>query len=303
MHRPAAALVIALAVPAAVRAQPLRCAPDVTIDSSVPPRLVARLRALAGRVAVPGRRCPSVEFSWSAQRLSVHIALEDGRVARRTLRSLDDALPTLLAVLAAPPDEDEIDDADATDEPEMPPSEPVNVPASVSPPAPARVVQAPAATARAQTFALSIQFGYGGAPGAYGFPIWRAELGLVRPSWALLLRGSHADGDRREGGRREDAVIAAMRLRWGVARWRFEFGGGVGVAWRRVERERQRDPSSVAVRVELEGQAAFRVWRTFSVLAWTEAWSDFDMSESTGWEDDPALVSVGGGLGLRWEVP
>lgn len=125
----------------------------------------------------------------------------------------------------------------------------------------------------------------------------------MRPSWALVLRGSHADGDRREGGRREDALVAALRLRWGVGRWRFEFGGGVGVAWRRVERERQRDPSSFAARIELEGVAAFRVWRTFSVLAWSEAWSDFDMSESNGWEDDPTPVALGGGVGLRWEVP
>jgi hypothetical protein len=303
MNRLAAALVIALVVPTTLQAQPLRCAPDVTIDSSVPPRLVARLRALAGRVAVPGRRCPSVEFAWSAQRLSVHIALEDGRVARRTLRSLDDALPTLLAVLAAPPEEDESDDAEAQEEPDAPPPEPVNVAASVSAPPPARVARASAVTARAQTFALSLQLGYGGAPAAYGFTIWRAELGLVRPSWALVLRGSHADGDRHEGGRREDAVVAAMRLRWGVARWRFEFGGGVGLAWRRVERERQRDPSSLAARIELEGVAAFRVWRTFSVVAWAEAWSDFDMSESAGWQDDPTLVSFGGGAGLRWEVP
>lgn len=155
MKRPAAALAIVLALPATVRAQPLRCAPSVTIDASVPPRLVARLRALAGRVAVPGRRCPSVEFSWSAPRLSVHIALEDGRVARRTLRSLDDALPTLLAVLAAPPDEDEIEETEATDEPDAPPVEPASVVASASAPAPARVVRAPAAAARADLRALA----------------------------------------------------------------------------------------------------------------------------------------------------
>lgn len=142
------------------------CTVEVAVDRTTSPRLWARMRALAAvlsaRDTSPGACEGRVRLGMSAQRLQVEIALDDGRVAQRSLRSLEDVLPTVLAVLAAP----------STDGPEGAEREAPAPTVTAPPPRPAPPVDAAEDAARPPASASAPQ------PLATPGDAWRPLVGL-----------------------------------------------------------------------------------------------------------------------------
>ena len=83
------------------------CTPTFELGENIPPRVALRLRRVldhaVGSLSATTPCAPShARLDWNDHELTVHIALEDGRIAVRNLESLEDVLPTLLSVLAVP---------------------------------------------------------------------------------------------------------------------------------------------------------------------------------------------------------
>ncbi|MEZ4394410.1 MAG: hypothetical protein R3A48_25335 [Polyangiales bacterium] len=110
MLRPrAAAFAVCLAgvaLGAAGRCDP-SCPPRIELADELPRRAASRLRAGLASLDQGDRRCGALRVLWEDERVVLELTLDDGRVARRPLPSVADALPTALALLATPPEEPE----------------------------------------------------------------------------------------------------------------------------------------------------------------------------------------------------
>ena len=106
-------------VPAAIA-----CAPTIELGANIPARVAQRLRRVldhaVGALGPASPCAPShARLDWNDRELTIHVSLDDGRIAVRSLESLEDVLPTMLSVLAVPPP----DPAAADDPPPAPPTE------------------------------------------------------------------------------------------------------------------------------------------------------------------------------------
>jgi hypothetical protein len=278
------------------------CAPTVELGEGIPPRMAQRLRRaldLAAASLPPASPCaPSrARLDWSDHELTVHISLDDGRIAVRTLESLEDVLPTLLSVLAVP-----------APDPEAPPAV---VPATVAP-APPRVAVAPPSIAppvapapRRAPSGWSLLLS---ATGGLGFQyedeaLLRAsvEAGVATPRLAISARASVAvslDDDhhpalpnaiqpRPERDRIESSAVLSARARLGSGRLRGEFGGFGGVSHAAAGTDVGWFP-----RVGLEASFGWQLTRSLSTFVRTEGYLDLGSGIGPG-----AALS----LGLAWE--
>lgn len=281
------------------------CAPTVELGEGIPPRMAQRLRRaldLAAASLPPASPCsPSrARLDWSDHELSVHISLDDGRIAVRTLESLEDVLPTLLSVLAVP-----------APDPEAPEAPPAVVPAPVAPAPPLLGLRPPAIAPPVAPAPRRAPSGWSlllSATGGLGFQyedeaLLRAsvEVGLATPRLALGARASVAvslDDDRHPGlanaiqprpgrDRIESSAVLSARARLGSGRLRGEFGGFGGVSHSAAGTDTGWLP-----RVGLEASFGWQLTRTLTTFVRTEGYLDLGSGIGPG-----AALS----LGLAWE--
>jgi hypothetical protein len=307
MVRPAATLLATL-LAALLRGADGRCDPPcpprVVVDPGVPPRLAGRLRAQLAALPRAEAHCGELLFRWDRGCLVIEVALRDGRVARRTLRSLDDALPTVLAVLATPPHDD--------DAPAAPAETTAPAPTPAPPPAaPAAPPTAPAAppTAPADALRVRVEGGIGGGwAHGRGFVAPRAEVGLVWRRAVLALSGQWRGGDDDEGtGVRGQRYGLALRWRLPAGeRWGFDLGAVVAAASLRLDegdRNMGGHRSVWSLAAGADAGASLRLTRALHAVARAEA-----LATVVHFGDDPdglygaAPVSLSLTLGLRLEV-
>jgi hypothetical protein len=283
------------------------CPPSVVVDPGVPPRLAERLRAQLATLPRAEAHCGELLFRWARSRLVIEVALQDGRIARRTLRSLDDALPTALAVLATPPHED-----DAPAAPEAASPEPAPTPAPAAPMALAAppIVVAPAPVAPATTLWLRVEGGVGGG-WVHGRGIFaqRGEVALVWRRAILAVSGQWRSGDGGADGSEVRGQRYGLALRWhlpATGRWGFDLGGVVAAASLRRDdggRNAGGSGSVWSLAAGADASASFRLTRALSAVARAEA-----LATVVHFGDDPddlyggAPVSLAVTLGLRLEV-
>ena len=303
----AAVLPIALA-PGASWAQPARgpCAPTIELGASLPPRMVQRLRRVldhaAGRLPAAAPCSASrARLEWNDRELTVHIALDDGRIAVRNLESLEDVLPTLLSVLAVPAPDPPV----AVDPPASPPpAEPATAPdaAPTAAPSTPRPTVAPAARPPARwSLLVSLSAGASWQLGDGGAWRWGAEVGAATPRLALSARSAmaYAFGDRHAplqgevnvfGAQRDhdaSSLVLSGRARFGWGRLRAEVGGFGGVSFVETTGSRVWSP-----RFGLEASLGAQVTRALAVFARAEGFVDLGtglgpgvaLSVGTGWE-------------------
>jgi len=281
------------------------CAPSVELGEGVPPRMAQRLRRaldLAAASLPPASPCaPSrARLDWSDHELTVHISLDDGRIAVRTLESLEDVLPTLLSVLAVP-----------APDPAAPEAPPAVVPAPVAPAPPPVAVALPSIAhpvARAPQRAPSGWSLLLSATGGLGFQYEdeallraSAEAGFAthrlaisaRASVAVSLDDDHHPGlpnaiqPRPERDRVESSAVLSARARLGSGRLRGEFGGFGGVSHSAAGTDAGWLP-----RVGLEASFGWQLTRTLTTIVRTEGFLDLGSGIGPG-----AALS----LGLAWE--
>ncbi len=280
------------------------CSPRIIVAPEVPQRLADRLRARLAALDPGDPACGALQFRWDRSRLVIEVALQDGRIARRTLRSLEDALPTALAVLATPP---------ADPEPAAPPPPPAPAPPPAPPPAIERpavepVVPVPAPVDLPADPPLRLRVGGamgGGWSAGRWFFLQRAEVELRH---RRLVLGIRADwGGSGEGDDELRAQSYGLAARWHLARgrWQFELGAVVAAAALRFDARganaRDRAPAW-SLRVGADLGAAFAFTRALSVFARVE--STVAVARFSG---DDALhggspLGVSTTLGLRLEV-
>lgn len=250
-------------VPAAIA-----CAPTIELGANIPARVAQRLRRVldhaVGALGPASPCAPShARLDWNDRELTVHVSLDDGRIAVRSLESLEDVLPTLLSVLAVPP--------------------PVTAPGS--------------------GWSLLVAVGAGASAQAGGDERWRwsSEVGAATPRIAISARSAMAyslepdggvnlaGGDRRERGawRNESSVVVSGRARLGVGRLRLEVGGFGGVVHDEVA-----DADRWSPRVGLEAALAWPFTRSLSALVRAEGFVDL------GGERGPGVALS---VGVSWE--
>ncbi|MEZ4406593.1 MAG: hypothetical protein R3A52_08970 [Polyangiales bacterium] len=307
----AVALLVALSPAAASAQTEPACPPTVVIDPSVPARVATRLRALETLLSTDGPCSPSrLRFAMNAERLTVEVSLDDGRVANRTLRSLDDALPTLLAVLAAPPP------ALAPSEPRPAPEPPAedDAPPSPTPAAPPRITPIAPPPVGVRPFA-QLDLGVRWAVRDTALGGARLSLGALGERWrvgaaATFSGGAARDGrgstdPRGAGGLGEIEAVASGAAQWRLGRWTLEPGAFVGAAWQQAWARRERVGARVALRVGVEFTALYRFASAWSVSATAtvgaEPWA-WRAEGATNVDDPlrPSPVVVGLGVGVRW---
>lgn len=320
MRRPASAPVIvvaALLASATARAQTAptaACAPAIELSGAIPPRVVQRLRRvidLATTSLPPNTPCSAsrARLDWSERELTVHIALDDGRVAVRTLESLEDLLPTVLAVLAVPPPDPTAEPARARVEAPAPATTtpasvavvvvPVPVAAPAATPAP---VAPPSNHGTGWSLLVSGTVGASFSQSTRFLGRWTAEVGAATPRFALTLRGgmdlrrSGANDDN--GFRRDDLdgtfdrtqaqVVASARARWSSTRLRGEVGGYLGAS-----HDADYEISRWLPRLGLEASVGWRFTPSLGAFVRAEAWADV--------YDDRPVPAFALSLGASWE--
>ncbi len=298
-----AAALVAGRSAAAQSPPPAACPPSFELSESIPPRVAQRLRRALDHAAtaLPTHAAcqPSrARLEWNARELTIHISLDDGRIAVRNLESLEDLLPTLLSVLAVP-----ASDA-APVEPAAPPEAPVAPPAPVVPPAPAPVVIVRPTPPRAPRSAWSLL-----VSGTIGATYadndlsgrWTAEIGAATPRIALTLRAgmSFARGnndDERDAprsvrqeaqGRTQSFMVVSARARWTIGRFTLEAGGFGGIS-----HDAAAEPSRWLPRLGIEASAGWRFTRSLGAFVRVEGAVD------VGADNPPASALC---LGLTWE--
>ncbi len=287
------------------------CAPVIEVGGNVPPRMAQRLRrllALAQRdvTSAPCERS-RVRLEWTSRELTAHIELHDGRVAVRTLESLEDVLPTVLSLLAVPaPDGDTQEGSD--DAPPEVETAPPTTPVTTLAPAPPRplVSRAPPDDApprgRGWALALSGAVGLAARDGEDLHLVGRGELSLRVGHLAVGVRagvgaveadrGAHNTGARtRRRGAFEPSLVVSARYRWTAPRLFEEVGvsggaanpvnddGTAGTTWR--------------ARVGVEAAMGWRVSPAWQPFVRAEAFLDLDGGPT------PGLALT---LGATWEV-
>ncbi len=284
------------------------CAPTVELGGSIPPRVAQRLRRALDHAAgtlPPAAPCaPShARLDWNEHELTVHISLDDGRIAVRTLESLEDVLPTVLSVLAVPapdPSAPTVEPPPAAPAPtEVAPAPvvviaPPTIPAPpVAPPRP----RAPSGWSLLLSGAAGVAFQDG--DGALGRS--SVEVGAATPRFAITARGSMALslGDhhfrglpnaiypRPERDRIESSAVLSARVRLGSGRLRAEVGGFVGLA-----RDAAATDTGWLPRVGIEASLGWQLSRSLSAFARTEGYLDLGSGLGPG-----VALSVG----LAWE--
>ena len=308
LHPTAAALPLLLLARAG-HAQPVpataACAPTVELGANIPARVAQRLRRVldhaVGALGPASPCAPShARLDWNDRELTIHVSLDDGRIAVRSLESLEDVLPTLLSVLAVPPP----DPAVADDPPPAPPTPPpVASPAPIVAPPPLAVPVIAPVTAPGSGWSLLVAVGAGASAQAGGDGRWRwsSEVGAATPRIAISARSAMAysfegdgrvnpaGGDRRERGawRNESSVVVSGRARLGVGRLRLEVGGFGGVVHDEVD-----DADRWSPRVGLEAALAWPFTRSLSALVRAEGFVDL------GGERGPGVALS---VGVAWE--
>lgn len=281
------------------------CAARVVVDDGVPARMAARLRARLRALETGGDRCGALRFCWENERLVIEVALRDGRVARRALASLDDALPTAVAVLATAPDEPEAA-APPPPEPEAPVVllEPVATEA-----VPVEAVVAPILASEVAPVESPLRVRVGGALGV-GWLAGRAlfaqrgEVELRYRRLVLGVRGEWAAGE--EGNEELRAQSYGLAGRWlaPIGRWEVEFGAVITASSLRAETEHHAtDRRSVwSLRVGVDAGAALRLTRALSAFVRVEGLATAARLSDGPDPDDPSPFSVSSTAGLRLEV-
>lgn len=281
---------------------PAACPPSFELSEAIPPRVAQRLRRALDHAAtaLPTHAAcqPSrARLEWNARELTIHISLDDGRIAVRTLESLEDVLPTLLSVLAVP-----------APDPEAPPAV---VPATVAPAPPLVAVAPPSIAPPVAPAPRRAPSGWSlllSATGGLGFQyedeaLLRAsvEAGVATPRLAISARASVAvslDDDhhpalpnaiqpRPERDRIESSAVLSARARLGSGRLRGEFGGFGGVSHAAAGTDVGWFP-----RVGLEASFGWQLTRSLSTFVRTEGYLDLGSGIGPG-----AALS----LGLAWE--
>jgi hypothetical protein len=281
------------------------CAPTFELGENIPSRVAQRLRRVldhaVGSLSSTSVCAPShARLDWNDHELTIHIALEDGRIAVRNLESLEDVLPTLLSVLAVPaPDP-------AAPDPPVPfvaaapvvaavlltPSSPIAPPLFPPPPPPAA-----SGWSLLASLATGVSFQAGDNPlGRVG-----AEVGLATHRVALSARSSvaWALGDHRRmrfanptvprlaHDRMESSLVLSGRARLGSGRLRTEVGGFGGLSCNAAAADVEWTP-----RFGLEASLGLQLSRTLTVFARTEGYLDVGSGLGPG----VALT-----LGATWE--
>jgi hypothetical protein len=283
------------------------CPPRVVVDPGVPTRLAARLRAQFAALPPAEAHCGELLFRWDRSRLVIEVALQDGRVARRTLRSLEDALPTALAVLATPPHDDE---APAAGEAAAPAAPAPMAPAPVARTAPAPPAPVTPTTPPASGLRLRVEGGMGGGwSHGRGFFAQRGEVALVWGRAVVAVNGQWRSGDEAPDGSEVRGQRFGFALRWRSpvdGRWDIDLGAVIAAASLR------RDDGGVNARgrgsvwslaAGADASASLRLTRALHAVARAEA-----LATVLHFGDDPdglyggAPVSLSMTLGLRLEV-
>jgi hypothetical protein len=304
-----AALLASLLHGAVGRCDP-SCPPRVVVDPGVPPRLAERLRAQLATLPRAEAHCGELLFRWDRSRLVIEVSLQDGRIARRTLRSLEDALPTALAVLATPPREDDAPapPAAASSEPAPTPTPTVPTPIAPAEVPPAASVTAP--TSAGSDLRLRVDGGLGGG-WAHGRGIFaqHAEVALVWRRAIVAANAQWQSGDARDDGTSLRGQRYGLALRWRLpagARWAFELGAVVAATSLRLVDDVQDTQTHRAVwslGAGLDAGASLRLTRALHAFARAEA-----LTTVVHFGDDPdglyegAPLSLTTTLGLRLEV-
>ncbi len=281
---------------------PAACPPSFELSEAIPPRVAQRLRRALDHAAtaLPTHAAcqPSrARLEWNARELTIHISLDDGRIAVRNLESLEDLLPTLLSVLAVPASEA------PPAEPEPAPEAPAAPPPPVSPPEPLPVlrVRPPPPPVRRNAWSLLVAGTFGSTYANSDLSgRWTSEVGAATPRLALTLRAgmsfarSDDDNDdpsrtRREPsrGRTQSFMVLSARARWGIGRFSLEAGGFGGVS-----HDAAPDSSRWLPRLGVEASVGWRFTRALGAFARAEA------SVDIGAESPPAPALS---LGLSWE--
>ncbi len=333
-HALPALLLLATTWTAAARAQDAPpCAARIDVAAETPARVAARLRALARALPVgdaDGCRAPHVHVTWSPQRLTVEVALEDGRIANRTLRSVEDVLPTLLAVLSAPPEAPALPEAPAPDVADLPPPQqpdPEEPPFAMEPAVRLHPVDPPPELHR---WHLAVDASAGlTTPVVAGsaLRVFTAEAGMASPRLRLVLRGSFGFHDA--GGHdllddhgstsagstqatqlpryyidlKQFVASAAARYRAPLGRFFLEAGGSVGVAWSHAYSPTDLSVDAFfALRLGLEAAVVLPLpWGT-EVFVRGEFYTDLT-PHSPPATLETATLAASMSLGLGWGAP
>lgn len=304
--RPSTLIALLLAPsPAFAQGVAARCAPRVEATAAVSPSVVARLTAAVSTGAqVVSGPCPTVRFDVIDHRLVMAVVLDDGRQVARVLPSQNDALPTLVALLATPPIP-EVEELDTSPPVVPPPSPPVAlvVARDVVPTVGAPIPVGPAAPAR---WALRLGLS-GGMERVDHAGLMRASLDaeLLRERWVLGLRGSYDReriDDRSASGA---AATLSLRPRWTLGRFEFDAGPALGARWVFDDSAR----GGLTLRAGAEAAVAVSLWSRWSAFARVDGGAEFStreeprvMRDGRQRRDDEAVFAWGASVGLRWEV-
>lgn len=332
MRRPVLMHLVVLAAASRGWSQPRpeRCAPRVEASASVPPSTVARLAASVSswsRASVP---CPLVRLDLVGARLVMTVVLDDGRQVARVLPSLDDAMPTLVALTASPalpegPAEPAaVDPVTAAPTAEAP-APPVEAPAPASPPPvvaappPAPVVAVAPTPPLGAPWRLRVGLG-GGNTNITASQRWHASLDVdaLRGPWAFGLRAGDDGSMRRRQMELGASLALSARRRFFVGRWEFDVGPAVSARWGFGDTS----TSGPSVLVGAEASAAFTITPRWSVFVRVGGAATFSLrptevdaqppSETTplgapvdAWPSQPDSVYAtwGSTLGVRWTAP
>ena len=307
------ALIALLLAPAPAFAQGAvaRCAPRVEATAAVSPTVVARLTAAVSSGAqVASGPCPTVRFDVVEHRLVMTVVLDDGRQVARVLPSQNDALPTLVALLATPPipEVEEIEDADPAPPttPAAPPSTPAVALVIASDATP--VLAAPPAITPTAPSRRTLRLGLsGGIARADRSGLMRASLDveLLRDRWVFGLRGSY-DRERIEDHSASGAAAAlSLRPRWTLGRFEFDAGPALSARWVFDDST----SGGLKLRAGAEASVAVSLWSRWSVFARVDGGAEFSLRGETHTmrdgrqrHDDEAVFAWGAAVGLRWEV-
>lgn len=307
------ALIALLLAPAPAFAQGVaaRCAPRVEATAAVSPSVVARLTAAVSTGAqVASGPCPTVRFDVVDHRLVMTVVLDDGRQVARVLPSQNDALPTLVALLATPPipEVEAIDDGDAAPPPPAvaPPPPPVVALVVASEATP--VLAAPPAVTPAAPSHRALRLGLSGGVGRVDHAgLMRASLDveLLRDRWVLGLRGSYDRARIDDHSAPGAAATLSLRPRWTLGRFEFDAGPALGARWIFGDSSR----GGLTLRAGAEASVAVSLGSRWSVFARVDGGAEFSMRGETRTtrdgrqrRDDEAVFAWGAALGVRWEV-
>lgn len=283
------------------------CAPQVEAGASVSAMTVSRLTAAVSEARNLGSGCPRVRLEQVGPRLVMTVVLDDGRQVARVLPTLDDALPTLVALTASPAlsvSPEEPPTAPPPPPPTDPPAPPV-VPAPLPPPPPA-VAAVAAAAPRAWDLRVGISYGLERSLGRFG-DAWTGDFDVVRGTWVYGARVGYGSSSGRDA--HQSSVVAGVsgRRRWVVGRWQFDLG--LALRGRYSFGDASNGLSWAAGPEGSVGLTVGRGWSIFTRLELAAELSHPEVDRMAFDRDPPSRqgvsVDLGGAatLGVRWVIP